>query len=90
MRRTRGRHARHARPTTLIPARRWPRRLLVSTNLLAVLGLIVVGAAYGYTRWRLDQIKTVAAPHLTKVTKVDSSGGLPAENILLIGNQTRA
>jgi len=56
------------------------------TNVIVAMGLITVGSAYGYTRWRLDSIHTVAAPHLTK----QASGGLSPENILLIGNETRA
>ncbi len=56
--------------------------------------LLGAAAGYGYVRWRIDSIKTVAAPHLTRdppAGKVaDSAGGLAPENILLIGNETRA
>lgn len=48
-------------------------------------------AVYGYVRFRLDSIRTLAAPHLSKtVAGVDGAGGLQPENILLIGNQSRA
>ncbi|MCU4185991.1 LCP family protein [Acidiferrimicrobium sp. IK] len=62
---------------------------MVATSLLGI------GAVYGYARWRLDSITTVAASHLTKVggsktEQAQTSGGLPPENILLIGNETRA
>ncbi len=54
--------------------------------------LISSGAVWGYVHYRLDSIRTVAAPHLTKTVKVPahSEGGLDPENILLIGNETRA
>ncbi len=54
--------------------------------------LLSIGAAYGYVRYRLDSIRTLAAPHLSASTPggTDSAGGLSPENILLIGNETRA
>ena len=57
-----------------------------------VLVLISSGAVWGYVHYRLDSIHTVAAPHLTKTVKVPahSAAGLDPENILLIGNETRA
>ncbi len=79
-----------------IPKRRWPRRVLIGANVLAALAIITVAGGYAYTRWRLDSIHTVAAPHLTPTHsttingKPDTAAGLPAENILLIGNETRA
>jgi LCP family protein required for cell wall assembly len=67
--------------------------VLITANIIAALGLIVVGSAYGYARWRLAEIKTVAAPHLSKNTLAageHSTDGLLPENILLIGNETRS
>ena len=53
--------------------------------------LVGAVAVYGYVRYRLDSIRTLAAPHLSKtVAGADSAGGLQPENILLIGNQSRA
>lgn len=54
--------------------------------------LISAGAVWGYARYRLDSIRTQAAPHLTQDPKggPDSADGLEPENILLIGNETRA
>jgi LCP family protein required for cell wall assembly len=74
---------------------RWPRRVLVAVNLLVAVCLVAVGTVYGYVRYRLDSIRTVPAPHLTPTGRgrsavADSAGGLPEENILLIGNETRA
>ena len=76
----------------MIPARRWPRRLLLAANVVVAFSLLASGAVYGYVRYRLDSIQTKAAPHLTKDQKgaKDRADGLAPENILLIGNQTRA
>lgn len=68
----------------LIPRRRWPRRLLVTANIVVALSLIGVGGAYGYVRYRINEIHTLNAPHLAK------GGTSVSENILLIGNETRA
>jgi LCP family protein required for cell wall assembly len=63
----------------------------VATNLIVVAVLLTAGAVWGYVRYRLDSIRTVAAPHLTQPVKQQhSSAGLDPENILLIGNETRA
>jgi len=83
------------------PFRRWPRRLLIATNILVLISLLAVGSAYGYVRWRLDSIRTIAAAHLSTVGQApteivhgkkvkDTADGLLPENILLIGNETRA
>ena len=88
-----GLHSRRAVARKHIPVARWPRRALILTNIIAALGLIIVAGAYGYARWRLDEIKTIAAPHLTKAhlsAGEHSSDGLLPENILLIGNETRS
>ena len=53
--------------------------------------LVISGALYGYVRFKLDSIRTLSAPHLSKtVSGADGAGGLQPENILLIGNQSRA
>lgn len=69
----------------LIPRRRWPRRILIAANVVVALCLLSVAGAYGYVRYRLSQIRTQPAPHLTK-----SPGAGSPENILLIGNQSRS
>jgi LCP family protein required for cell wall assembly len=76
----------------LIPKRRWPRRVLVAANVVVVMVLIASGAVWGYVHYQLDSIHTVAAPHLTQTVRVpaQTSDGLAPENILLIGNETRA
>ena len=62
------------------------------TNVFVALCLISTGTVYAYVRSKVAAIKTQAAPHLTKAVghPQDSSAGLAPENILLIGNQTRA
>jgi LCP family protein required for cell wall assembly len=64
----------------------------VGTNIFVALCLVSTGTVYAYVRSKVAAIKTQAAPHLTKAVghPADSSAGLPPENILLIGNQTRA
>ncbi len=64
----------------------------MGANVVVVVLLISSGAVWGYVHYRLDSIRTVAAPHLTKTVKVPahSAAGLDPENILLIGNETRA
>lgn len=79
------RHLRHR----LLPRRRWPRRVLIAANLVVAATLVSAGLAYGYVRYRIDSIHTVAAKTLTPDGKVTASG-LPPENVLLIGNQSRA
>ncbi len=66
-----------------MPRRQWPRRLLLVVNALVALALVSTGVVWGYVRYRLDSIRTAAAAHLTR----ESAG---ADNILLIGNETRA
>jgi LCP family protein required for cell wall assembly len=64
-------------------------------NVVVATSLVGASAVYAYVKWRLDSIPTRAAPHLTSVKQnpgglQKESGGLAPENILLIGNQTRA
>lgn len=76
------------RQRRLIPHRRWPRRILVAVNVIVAFCLVAAGGAYGYVKYRIDSIHTRGASNLTRET---GKGGLGApENIMLIGNQTRA
>lgn len=87
------RHARHQTPTRRVGRfrPRWPRRVLVAVNLLVALALIASGSVYGYARLTLASIRTQAAPGLSSTsTGAEAYNGLPEENILLIGNQTRS
>ncbi len=60
--------------------------------MVVVVVLVASGAVWGYVHYRLDSIHTVAAPHLSQTVGVPAqrSDGLDPENILLIGNETRA
>jgi LCP family protein required for cell wall assembly len=71
--------------------RRWPRRVLIVVNLAVALSLLSIGGVYGYVQYRIGSIRTAAAPHLTQLRPSGGKGGspLPAQNILLIGNQSR-
>jgi LCP family protein required for cell wall assembly len=81
------------------PRRRWPRRVLIAANGLVFVLIAAVATAYGYVRYEIGSVKTATGKHLTKVGEtvggqkvngtVPSYNGLPSENILLIGNQTR-
>jgi len=77
---------RHHSRRRLIPRRRWPRRLLILVNTVVAVCLVAAGGAYGYVRYRIDSIRTQGAAHLT----ANPGGAGSPENILLIGNQTRA
>lgn len=63
--------------------------MLIASNVLVAALLVGSGLVYGYVRYRLDAIRTVAAKTLTPDSR-NTSNGLPPENILLIGNQSRA
>ena len=57
--------------------------------MLVALTLVGVGLAYGYVRYRLDAIHTVGASTLSPTGQA-TANGLAPENIMLIGNQSRA
>lgn len=78
---------RHVR-TRPARGRRWPRRFLVGANIFVLLCLIASGLAYGYVRFRVNQLKTAKCSSCTAATGT-SSGGLKPMNILLIGSNTR-
>ncbi|MHB1930315.1 MAG: LCP family protein [Acidimicrobiales bacterium] len=72
--------------------RRWPRRVLVAVNVVVALGVIAAGSVYGYVRYTIASIRTLPAPSATRPQyhSPEAYHGLPPENILLIGNQSRA
>lgn len=74
------------------PYRRWPRRLLIVVNVVVAVFVATAGSVYGYYRYTLASIHTQPAHSLTANGDGGSSpkyDGLPPENILLIGNQSR-
>lgn len=74
--------------------------MLIGTNVVVAVVLIGTGLVYGYARYRLDSIRTGSGAGLSATDgspggskssrSAQSAGGLAPENILLIGNQTRA
>jgi LCP family protein required for cell wall assembly len=77
------------RPTansTLIKPRRWPRRILITANVLVAMTVVGVAGAYGYVRWRFDQIKT---KNIATLTQKDTSSGQPF-TMLIVGSDSRA
>ncbi len=61
----RGRPARlHARTV-----RRWPRRVLVATNVVVAVMLLAAGSVYGYVNWRFGQIKKISVPSIAAAKK---------------------
>ncbi len=81
-------HRRHSDPFH----RRWPRRILVAVNVFVAVVLVATGLVYGYARSTFGSIHTAVAHDLSKppVNSPQAYNGLPPENILLIGNQTRS
>jgi LCP family protein required for cell wall assembly len=83
---------------------RWPRRALIAANVAVATILVCTGLVWGYARYRLDSIKTGSSAGLSPTDgsgpsavktaggriQSQSAGGLQPENILLIGNETRA
>ncbi len=63
--------------------RYWPRRLLVGTCVLLVIGIVLAGGAYVYLRWRLGQIDRLEVDELT-----EDRGSVM--NVLLVGSDSRS
>ncbi len=87
-----GRRGRHRRAKRI--KRRWPRRTLITANILTAVSLVGAGGAYGYVQWRLGQIKRIAVKGLhdvgTSVQSPSSPGAsIPPFTLLVIGSDTR-
>jgi LCP family protein required for cell wall assembly len=82
----------HHRPAHRIRhGRRWPRRLLIGANIVTAIAVVVAATAYGYVRWRYNQITSVTLPSLSPVRPAAAgSVGGPAETILIVGSDVRA
>jgi LCP family protein required for cell wall assembly len=77
----------------------WPRRTLIAANVVVAVCLIAMGAAYGYVRYKINNIPTAPSGSITpagcfdvkcelKIPSSETAHGAPV-NILLIGNETR-
>jgi LCP family protein required for cell wall assembly len=62
--------------------RRWPRRLLISTNVFVLVVLLAGASAYGYVQWRLSQVKRINVAGLAAA----KAGPI---TILMVGSDTR-
>ena len=72
--------------------RHWPRRALITVNVVTALSLIGAGGAYGYVQWRLGQIKRIAVGGLQKQgASTQSQGGSSVApfTLLVVGSDTR-
>jgi LCP family protein required for cell wall assembly len=69
----------------IIPVRRWPRRVLIATNLLVLVLLLGAVSVYGYVNWRLGQIHKIVIPSIA----ASAPAGAPM-NILVVGSDSRA
>lgn len=81
------RSGRSGRPTSprLATRRRWPRRALISLNVIVAVCLIGAASAYGYVQWRLDQIHR---EHLSNL-KGSAGAGHPF-TLLIVGSDSRS
>jgi LCP family protein required for cell wall assembly len=76
-----------------MPARRWPRRLLIVANVMVALTIIGAASAYGYVNWRFNQIHT---EHLSNLQAPGSAGGGSGGGggkpftLLVVGSDSRA
>jgi LCP family protein required for cell wall assembly len=74
----------------VIPARRWPRRILVAVNIIVTVMLIAAGTVYGYVNWRFSQIHRISIPSIVgAITGRAAPPGAPM-TILVVGSDSRA
>ena len=73
-------------PRGRLMRRRWPRRTLISLNVICALAILGAGGAYGYVQWRLNQIRRIHVAGLHAPTK---GLNVPAFTLLLIGSDSR-
>jgi len=78
--------------------RHWPRRILITANVLVGLAIVGTVSAYGYVQYRLDQIQRVTVPGLAPTgvndpksqSKKTVDDSLPPFTVLIIGSDTRS
>jgi LCP family protein required for cell wall assembly len=70
------------------PVRRWPRRVLIATNVFVAVCLLSVGSAYAYFRVQLGNIKTLNFGQGVLRSGSDNPGKVM--NVLLVGSDSRA
>ena len=94
-----GAHSARARRKTrfVYPVRRWPRRILITANVMVGLVLLSTVGALGYFDWRIGQIKRISLPHLETASRATAKGSpaapgaaIPPMTILVVGSDSRA
>jgi LCP family protein required for cell wall assembly len=68
--------------------RRWPRRVLVATNVVVAILVIASGSVYGYVNWRFGQIRRISLPSIFHSNKPESAGN--PFTVLVVGSDSRA
>src|ERR1700730_1510610 len=68
--------------------RRWPRRVLIATNVVVAILMIAAGSVYGYVNWRFGQIKRISLPSIFHSAKPEPPGS-PC-TVLVVGSDSRA
>jgi LCP family protein required for cell wall assembly len=78
--------------------RRWPRRLLITTNVVVAVAIVAVASAYGYVHYRLNQVQRVlnvpglapvGSPSPTSQSRPQPGVSVPPFTMLIIGSDTR-
>src|SRR5438270_3577903 len=73
--------------------RRWPRRVLITANILSAFMVLGAGGAWGYVRWRFAQIRHIAVPGIARTGHSGQSrndgSSTPPFTLLVIGSDTR-
>ena len=82
------RQARHSARLRRGHLRRWPRRVLIVTNVIVAVLVIAAASVYGYTQWRFGQIKRIAVPTLVQPAKSEPPGS--PFTVLVVGSDSRA
>lgn len=72
-------------PEAVARPRRWPRRLLIGTNVFLALCLIAVGSVYGYYKFEFARIHRV---HFGGALAPEAAGNVM--NVLVVGSDSRA
>jgi LCP family protein required for cell wall assembly len=73
--------------------RRWPRRILITVNVLTGLAIIGAASGYGYVAWRLGQVRRVHVAGLhaqgQSVQSPGAGSSVAPFTMLVIGSDTR-
>lgn len=88
----------HAAKHAVLSVRRWPRRVLITTNVVVALAIVGTVSAYGYVQYRLNQVQRVlkvpglapvGSPSPTSQSRPQRGVSVPPFTMLVIGSDTR-